>query len=443
MRRAAAALGWAAAAFVAGCEEPRTELVVRVDSEVPWGVGQTVQSVVLTVRRGGATGALRSARTTVLGEGGERRALPLFVGVIAGDDVETPVWIEALGCPAPTGCSTASAVVVQRAVVRFARGETLEVPMLLASACVGASCALDEQCGSTGRCEPATRAQERLGPFEGADGTGPMDAGFDAGVEAGTGDAGTFDVMTRPDDEPGVDARSDPDEAPLDRPAADHGADTCSDGTTRLCYSGPPSTRGVGPCIGGLQRCGGGRFEEECDGETRPQGEECNSIDDDCDGVVDNIVSAPCYTGPSMTRDVGICHSGVLRCSGVGAPLCAGQVVPETREVCGNGRDDNCNGTADEGECAAAGCDNPGRLRWNIPAGTVGGPGCVSTGGGFCEGTAYCSGGACTTTPPSGCGGDPFCGTLRCNDGTYQRDRYCSVRATCNGSEVIPTGFSW
>ncbi|MDB4927791.1 MAG: hypothetical protein JWM10_275, partial [Myxococcaceae bacterium] len=67
-------------ALAAGCEQPRTELVVRVESELAWGPGQAVQSVVLSVRRGGATGPLRSARTTALGEGGERRALPLLVG---------------------------------------------------------------------------------------------------------------------------------------------------------------------------------------------------------------------------------------------------------------------------------------------------------------------------------------------------------------------------
>ncbi|MDB4930182.1 MAG: hypothetical protein JWM10_2666 [Myxococcaceae bacterium] len=168
MRRAA--WGWAAVALAAGCEQPRTELVVRVDSELPWGAGQTVQSVVLTVRRGGATGPLRSARTTALGEGGERRALPLLVGVTAGDDdVETPVWVEALGCGDPNGCTAATARVAQRAVVRFARGATQEVTLLLASACVGVTCAEDQRCTTGGVCEAATRAQEAVRPFAGAD----------------------------------------------------------------------------------------------------------------------------------------------------------------------------------------------------------------------------------------------------------------------------------
>jgi len=179
MRRAVAAAGWVVLA--AGCEQSRTELVARVDSEIAWGAGRTVQSVTLTVRRGGPTGPLRSARTTALGMGGERRPLPLLVGIVPTDDTDTPVWIEALGCRDPNGCTAATAVVAQRAVVRFTVGQTQEVPLLLASACVGVTCAGDERCGTTGRCEPATRATVR--PFAGVDSGTMADAVMDAGVD--------------------------------------------------------------------------------------------------------------------------------------------------------------------------------------------------------------------------------------------------------------------
>lgn len=190
MRRAVAAAGWAV--LVVGCEQPRTELVARVDSEVAWGAGRTVQSVTLTVRRGGPTGPLRSARTTALGTGGERRPLPMLVGIVPTDDTDTPVWIEALGCGAPNGCTAATAAVVQRAVVRFAVGQTQEVPLLLASACVGVTCGSDERCGTTGRCEPATRAQTMVVPL----GT---DAGATApGIDANRPDIGSgVDVTVR------------------------------------------------------------------------------------------------------------------------------------------------------------------------------------------------------------------------------------------------------
>ena len=136
-----------------------------------------------------------------------------------------------------------------------------------------------------------------------------------------------------------------------DRPPTDLGGGACVEGTTRACYTGLPATRGVGLCGDGFQRCVGGRWGVECNGETRPQVEVCNTIDDDCDGTVDNIQTITCYTGPPGTRGVGICHEGMQRCDGAMAPRCIGQVVPETREVCGNGRDDNCNGMTDEAGC--------------------------------------------------------------------------------------------
>lgn len=97
-------------------------------------------------------------------------------------------------------------------------------------------------------------------------------------------------------------------------------------------------------------------------------------------------------------------------------------------------------GGADTG--GGGSCD-PAAVRWNIPVGTRGGPECITTGGGYCEGTGYCSGGTCRTTPPSGCG-ESHCGTLRCNDGTYIRPMYCTVIATCDGtSGIIATGYTW
>jgi hypothetical protein len=379
MRRGAIALGWSAVALVASCEQPRTELVVRVDSELAWGPGQRVQSVVLVVRRAGASGLIRSARTTVLGTGGERRALPFYMGVIpADDDIETPLWLEALGCDTPSGCRESTAVLSQRALVRFTRGQTQEVRLLLVSACVGRTCALDERCGITGRCEPATRAQNEVVPFGGVappredvpiasdasadigsniggdDVTIQRDGEIDGATDVNALEVGTIDVVAladRPDGGVLVDALADLGVAPLDGPASDLVVGACTEGTTRPCYTGLPATRSVGLCSDGFQRCAGGHWSVECNGETRPQVEVCNTIDDDCDGTVDNIQTINCYSGPPGTRGVGICHEGMQRCDGAMAPRCIGQMVPESREVCANGRDDNCNGMTDEAGC--------------------------------------------------------------------------------------------
>ncbi len=209
----------------------RAEIVVRVDSEVGWGPGQRVQSVLLSVRRGGADGPLRSARTTVLGVGAGHLPLPLYVGVLASDgNTDTPVWVEALGYGDPSGCTAPPAAVAQRAIVRFARGQTQELPLLLASACLGVTCASDQRCATSGRCESATTAQDALQPFVGTAAPIGVDAGVAVDgrtlgsevatpVDIGANDVGTDDV--RPD------SPSAPDDALL--PAGDDGA-VCPNG---------------------------------------------------------------------------------------------------------------------------------------------------------------------------------------------------------------------
>ena len=172
--------------------------------------------------------------------------------------------------------------------------------------------------------------------------SGKMDLGAEAAADA-------LAAPDRPDVGAARDAPEVGADAPVDRPSGDVGSGTCVEGTTRACYTGLPGTRGVGLCADGFQRCVGARWGVECNGETRPQIEVCNTIDDDCDGVVDNIQVITCYTGPPTTRGVGICHEGMQRCEGGTTPLCVGQVVPRTTEICANGLDDNCNGTRDEG----------------------------------------------------------------------------------------------
>ena len=113
--------------------------------------------------------------------------------------MDTPVWVEALGCGDPNGCTTTTARVSQRAVVRFRLGQTEELPMLLAAACLDVECRADQRCSaSTGRCEEATAAQATLRPFQGTD-SGLMDAAkvVDASNDLGPDaiDAATADVI--------------------------------------------------------------------------------------------------------------------------------------------------------------------------------------------------------------------------------------------------------
>jgi len=79
--------------------------------------------------------------------------------------------------------------------------------------------------------------------------------------------------------------------------------------------------------------------------------ETCNGVDDDCDGIIDNVVYDDpfCYTGPQSTIGKGECRPGFKACE-YGTEVCAGEVLPKS-EVC-NSLDDDCNGTVDDGQAA-------------------------------------------------------------------------------------------
>jgi hypothetical protein len=90
-----------------------------------------------------------------------------------------------------------------------------------------------------------------------------------------------------------------------------------------------------------------------------PETEQCNRLDDDCNGRVDDLTAGDCYTGPEGTKDVGACRVGKPVCGAEGNILCVGQVLPTT-ETC-NGKDDDCDGAVDEDFDFLTGRNNCGR----------------------------------------------------------------------------------
>jgi hypothetical protein len=91
-------------------------------------------------------------------------------------------------------------------------------------------------------------------------------------------------------------------------PNPDAGADTalptpCTPGETRACYTGPPSTAGVGICKPGTQVCLDSRTFGECKGEVIPSPvpEACGTKEDlDCNG---SLPPARCSGGIEWSTD--------------------------------------------------------------------------------------------------------------------------------------------
>ena len=70
------------------------------------------------------------------------------------------------------------------------------------------------------------------------------------------------------------------------------GGTACSPGAVRACFLGPPGRRGVGACADGQQVClrTSGEFGSwgPCEGGISPSPERCDSLDNDCNGCVDD-----------------------------------------------------------------------------------------------------------------------------------------------------------
>ncbi len=175
--------------------------------------------------------------------------------------------------------------------------------------------------------------------------------------------------------------------------------------------------------------------------------ESCDNIDNDCDGVVDELpivgLGGPCTDpGFEMIGDTGECAFGITECQ-FGTPTCVGYQGP-TGEVC-DMLDNDCDGVADNGfdlqnDPRYCGDCTPCNLADAVP-GCSGGvctilacrPGFTDADGMAGNGCEY----ACNNTGPEICDGvDNDCDTLT-DEALTPPGNFCAQAGPCAGT--MPT----
>ncbi|MFA4829679.1 MAG: MopE-related protein [Thermodesulfovibrionales bacterium] len=133
----------------------------------------------------------------------------------------------------------------------------------------------------------------------------------------------------------------------------DEGCSVCTNGETKACaYSGPSGTENKGICKAGTQTCVNGQWGA-CEGEVTPVEEVCgDNKDNNCDGNTDE----GCVVCEDKDGDGYSAYNATSCPQGNDCNDFDIAVNPGATEAC-NTRDDNCNGLKDE-TCMGGSCSN-------------------------------------------------------------------------------------